>query len=474
MTEVSYQPSSYETPINELGIFDQVRRGNIGAYSAVYIRYAQDIFRFIFAQVPDPQISEDLTEETFIKAWLTLQDQNIPSDQYKITLFQIASELIGNHHKTRNHPSNRKVPRLLSQLPVPLRNLLILSYILELPEQEISQILRIKQGLLKPLNQWALAILSLHLKLKRLDYHPVRWLLNNQNAFMPPEKFEQRSTGRLIELIKIMRLRQVNQAFQRSLKPAKVKPAFQFSKFAFQVITLMVITAVMFFTSANVVFAAQGSLPGDTLFSTKLVLEDFQLAVQHEAEQKANLHIQFAESRIEEISTLAGHGRYADIDLALDNLNGHLSEIQHYIQFNDQGFSKHTGIMLMTLESGLQEHLTLISSIQSQVSTQSQGKLALQTLVSQSSLASITAFVSSGTSVETRSGDGVSIQGDKSPTNFSSSDNDPLGGLKRNNQSGKANGKGNGANPHGNPPGQDKDKNNNGGDKGGGGGQGKE
>jgi DNA-directed RNA polymerase specialized sigma24 family protein len=461
MSEVTFQPSQYDTPINEPGIFDQVRSGNIKAYSALYVRHAEDVFRFIFAQVPDPQVAEDLTEETFIKGWLTLQEQNFHNDQYKITLFQIASALVGEQQKTKSHPANKKTPRLLAKLPAPLRNLLILSYILEVSEEDISQILRIKQGLLKPLNQWALALLSLHLKAKKLNYHPVRWLMNSKDAFMPPEKFEQRSTGRLLELIKIMRLRQVHQSFKKSLKPAKIKPSFQFSKLAFQVITLLVVSAVMLFTSANVVFAAQGSLPGDTFYSAKLTLEGFQVAIKNKAEQKINLHIQYAVSRINEINLLADQGRFKDIGLALDNLNQHLGEVDNYLQYNSQGFSKHTGMLLTTLEAGLEDHLQLISTIQGQLSPQTQNKLAQQSRISENSLATINGLVDAGNTgtTNTRSGQGISDQGGKFPTNFSQDNNlaDPFGKLKANNQGAKGGGKGTG-NPHGQPPGQDKDK----------------
>ena len=50
------------------------------------------------------------------------------------------------------------------------------------------------------------------------------------------------------------------------------------------------------------VYAAQSSLPGDTLYSVKTGIENLQLAMTTSSASKAILHVEFAQERINEIT----------------------------------------------------------------------------------------------------------------------------------------------------------------------------
>ena len=59
---------------------------------------------------------------------------------------------------------------------------------------------------------------------------------------------------------------------------------------------------VIFACGGTVVYAAQSSLPGDTLYSVKIGIENLQLAMTTSSASKAILHVEFAQERINEIT----------------------------------------------------------------------------------------------------------------------------------------------------------------------------
>ena len=59
---------------------------------------------------------------------------------------------------------------------------------------------------------------------------------------------------------------------------------------------------VIFACGGSVVYAAQSSLPGDTLYSVKTGIENLQLALTTSSATRAMLHVEFAQERINEIT----------------------------------------------------------------------------------------------------------------------------------------------------------------------------
>jgi len=79
-------------------------------------------------------------------------------------------------------------------------------------------------------------------------------------------------------------------------------------------------------------YAAQGALPGDTLYGIKTGLEEAQLALSSTAAGDFELHMQFAAERLSEITALVAEGRYEDAEAAVDALAYQLSQASEALQ----------------------------------------------------------------------------------------------------------------------------------------------
>jgi hypothetical protein len=97
-------------------------------------------------------------------------------------------------------------------------------------------------------------------------------------------------------------------------------------RFVFSAVLAVVVIAVLLFGGAGATaFAAQGSLPGDVLFPVKTGLEQTQVRLAQDAYNQAQLHLRFAERRLDEIDELIKSGRYEDVKIAS-------SEFEYYVQ----------------------------------------------------------------------------------------------------------------------------------------------
>ncbi len=72
-------------------------------------------------------------------------------------------------------------------------------------------------------------------------------------------------------------------------------------------------------------FASQSALPGDALYPVKTSLEQTQIALARDAYQRALLHLDFAQRRLDEMNALVGENRYTDIEKASN-------EFEDYVQ----------------------------------------------------------------------------------------------------------------------------------------------
>lgn len=80
----------------------------------------------------------------------------------------------------------------------------------------------------------------------------------------------------------------------------------------------------------SVVYAAQSSLPGDTLYPVKTGVENLQLALTTNPVAKANLHLKLAQQRINEVTEQVKLDRHFDsqtLDTVKQQLNSAVSEL---------------------------------------------------------------------------------------------------------------------------------------------------
>ncbi len=71
-------------------------------------------------------------------------------------------------------------------------------------------------------------------------------------------------------------------------------------------------------------YASRGSLPGDTLFPVKTALEDAQVAFNPDAARDAELHMVFAQRRLDEMASLVSEGRYESLQRSAELFEEHI------------------------------------------------------------------------------------------------------------------------------------------------------
>ncbi|MFZ5810405.1 MAG: RNA polymerase sigma factor [Chloroflexota bacterium] len=84
-------------------LIKSAQNGNAEAFGEVYSRYAQPLFRFLYAHVDNVQDAEDLMADVFLRAWRALPDyrhqKNIP---FYVFLFRIARNRLVDHYRRQS------------------------------------------------------------------------------------------------------------------------------------------------------------------------------------------------------------------------------------------------------------------------------------------------------------------------------------------------------------------------------------
>jgi RNA polymerase sigma-70 factor (ECF subfamily) len=76
-------------------------RGDRSAYAALYERYLDKIYRYIYFKVGQRSEAEDLTSQTFLKAWDAIADYEWRNHPFGAWLFRIAHNLVVDYHRAR-------------------------------------------------------------------------------------------------------------------------------------------------------------------------------------------------------------------------------------------------------------------------------------------------------------------------------------------------------------------------------------
>jgi RNA polymerase sigma-70 factor (ECF subfamily) len=85
----------------ERQLASKASEGDRDAYSALYERYVDKIYRYILFKVSDRDQAEDLTSQTFLKAWDAIGDYEWRNHPFGAWLFRIAHNLVVDHHRAR-------------------------------------------------------------------------------------------------------------------------------------------------------------------------------------------------------------------------------------------------------------------------------------------------------------------------------------------------------------------------------------
>lgn len=159
-------------------------------FAAFYRDYSDKIYRFLFWRIGDQAIAEDLTSETFIRAW---QHRNRFDGRYPAAWFyQIARRILIDFWRKKkplplqelpdSHPrlvytqdllgeiSQREqldqIRRQLNRLHEPLQSVIILRFFEEYSVKEVAQILKLSESNIRVIQYRALQALRTELNHK--------------------------------------------------------------------------------------------------------------------------------------------------------------------------------------------------------------------------------------------------------------------------------------------------------------------
>lgn len=147
-------------------------KGDKEAFGELYKIFLDRIYRFIYYLVGDEFLAEDITQNTFLKAWNSLPNYNLERGTFQSYLYTIARNLvIDNQRKkktysleglegvieAKDNPENdvsrsesmQKVRDALKNLSDFDRQLVVLRFFEELSFEEISMVLDKKAGALR-------------------------------------------------------------------------------------------------------------------------------------------------------------------------------------------------------------------------------------------------------------------------------------------------------------------------------------
>jgi hypothetical protein len=130
----------------------------------------------------------------------------------------------------------------------------------------------------------------------------VLWLTDTQMYLDPHLGFITSSRGSMERQIETIQPQTVWQHLIRRYTP---------QRWAFNLITPVILVLLLALIINNLLLTARLSIPGDPLYSTKLSIEDIQLALTFSPVEKTELYMQFTRERTIEIVDLAVEKKYS-------------------------------------------------------------------------------------------------------------------------------------------------------------------
>lgn len=174
-------PDGYEHLVRK------AKKGDKDAFGDLYKLFLNRIYRFVYYLVGDEFLAEDITQNTFLKAWNWLPNFSLSRGTFQSFLFTVARNLVIDNQRKKKEFSlelqdgealkseedlEEKVAKVeeaealqkaLSQLSTFDRQLVILRYFEELSFNEVSDIVGKKEGSIRVRVHRALAELRINL-----------------------------------------------------------------------------------------------------------------------------------------------------------------------------------------------------------------------------------------------------------------------------------------------------------------------
>ena len=166
-----------EQDYNEEDVLARASQGDKDAFGALYERYAERIFNYVYYRTGNQHDAEDLTARVFQRAMNHIRNYTDRGVPFSAWLYRIAHNLVANWHRDRSrkqeiaiddlpvlptkndHPERNLVRsqeqdallRMIRKLPPERQNLLILKFVEDMSNAEIGKIMGRSEGAVKSL-----------------------------------------------------------------------------------------------------------------------------------------------------------------------------------------------------------------------------------------------------------------------------------------------------------------------------------
>jgi RNA polymerase sigma-70 factor (ECF subfamily) len=171
--------------VDDIQLLKNAQDGNAEAFGELYERYAQRVFRFLYAHLSNQQDAEDLTGEVFLRVWRSLGNYRERGVPFLAFLFRIARNALIDHYRRTGKPKqdvsiddvllqdqkpspgdmvaanleHQEIRETLDQLRDDYRTVLVLRFLSELSPDETAQVMGRSPGAVRVLQHRALASL---------------------------------------------------------------------------------------------------------------------------------------------------------------------------------------------------------------------------------------------------------------------------------------------------------------------------
>lgn len=168
----------------EQGFVESAKKGDAEAFGKLYDKYLPAIYRYVFLKISHKQEAEDITHHVFLNAWQNMRSYKFQGFPFSSWLYRIAHNAVVDHYRTqKSHISMESleivseepqaenvlldtkldqafdlqlVKTALSKLGHEEQNVLIMKFVNELSNKEISTTLGKSEGAVRVVQHRAL------------------------------------------------------------------------------------------------------------------------------------------------------------------------------------------------------------------------------------------------------------------------------------------------------------------------------
>ncbi len=174
---------------DEERLIKEAKAGNCQAFSLIYQKYGKQIFSFIYWRTSDIHLAEDILQDVFLKAWNNIKTYKIKGGSIKAWLYRIARNTVIDYYRVKKQTISlddvsfelassetkatelvdlkielKKIKKAINFLPDIQKEVIILKFIEELSNKEVSKILNKSEGAIRIIQFRALKKLKEFLK----------------------------------------------------------------------------------------------------------------------------------------------------------------------------------------------------------------------------------------------------------------------------------------------------------------------